>query len=193
MDVLKQVRENLGRVKAYYLRNDSARALNHMILGVKEVCRLPVVSTEIRGLVREAVQTLSRDENLKPVMKTPLTYTPGQERQLLAALADLFKRYLEEMDREDRDVALVRKQKIDHAYNAGLKLLEQKQASEADASFAEAVACYRDEHRLFILIGRALLGAEEPRRALPYLKRFVEIEPDNQEGLKLLQDAMQQK
>lgn len=193
MDIQKQVRENLGRVKAYYLRNESIRALNYMILGMKEACRLPTLSTELRGIVREAVQVLSRDENLKPIMRTPLSYTPGQELQLLGVLVDIYKRYLEEMDREDSAVALARKQKIDHAYNLGLKLLEQKQVSEADASFAEAVACYRDEHRLFMLIGRAMLDGGEARRAMPYLKRFSELEPQNVDGLRLLQEALQQR
>lgn len=193
MDILKQVRENLGRVKAYYLRNDSVRALNHMILAMKDICRLPSLSTELRGLIREAVQTLGRDENLKPVMKSPLSYTPGQELQLLGALADLYKRYLEEMDREDHATALARKQKIDQNYNQGMKLLEQQQISEADACFAEAVTCYKDEHRLFLLIGKSLMEAGEPRRALPYLKRFSELEPDNADGLRLLQEAVQQR
>lgn len=193
MDILKQVRENLGRVKAYYLRNESVRALNHMILAMKDICRLPSLSTEMRGLIREAVQTLSRDENLKAVMKHPLSYTPGQELQLLAAVADLFKRYQEQMSHEDHSVALARKQKIDQCYNQGIKLLEQQQVSEADTCFAEAVTYYKDEHRLYMLIGKALLEAGEARRALTYLKRFIEIEPDNAEGLRLIQEAVQQK
>lgn len=192
-DPLKVVRENLGRVKAYYLRNDSLRALNCMILGVKEACRVPALPTEIRGLIREAAQTLTRDENLKAVLRGPLIYTPGQERQLLAVLADLYKRYLEETQREDRATALARKQKLDQAFNTGVKLLEQKLVSEADASFGEAVTNYKDEHRLFMLIGRALMGAGEVRRAIPYLKRGTEADSADKDCLQLLNEAVEMK
>lgn len=192
-DPLKMVRENLGRVKVYYLRNDSLRALNSMLLGIKEACRVATLPTDIRGLIREAAQTISRDENLKAVLRAPLSYTPGQERQLLAAVADLFKRYMEETQREDHDAALARKQKLDHAFNQGVKLLEQKQISEADASFAEAVNYYKDEHRLFLMIGKALMDAGEVRRAIPYLKRGTEVDSEDKECLMALNTAVEMK
>lgn len=192
-DPLKIVRENLGRVKAYYLRNDSLRALNAMLLGVKEACRVSALPTDIRGLIREAAQTLTRDENLKTVLRGPLSYTPGQERQLFAAVADLYKRYMEELQREDRGDALARKQKLDHAFNQGMKYLEQKQISEADTCFAESITHYKDEHRIFLMIGRALMGAGEARRAIPYLKRGIEVDAEDKECLQALNSAIEQK
>lgn len=190
-DPLKIVRENLGRVKAYYLRNDSLRALNAMLLGIKEACRVPALPTDVRGLIREAAQTLSRDENLKSVLRAPLSYNPGQERQLLAAVADLFKRYMDLLQHEDPAAARARKQKLDQAINLGLKLLEQKQVPEADAAFTEAITYYKDEHRMFLLIGRALMAAGEVRRAIFYFKRGTEVDSDDNECLLALNAAIE--
>lgn len=189
MDVLKQARDELGRVKVYYLRNETTRALYHAVLGVKAISGLSALPMEMRGLVRDAVQHLARDENLKPHIKAPIAYTPGQERQLLLVLADLYKRYMAALDYEDHDTALARKLKLDHAFNLGKRLLDQKQSTEADACFAEAVTCYKDEHSLFKLIGRVLVDAGEVRRAVPYLRRAVELEPDNAEVGDLLRQA----
>lgn len=186
----RAIREQLGRVKPYYLRNETLRALNAALMGVKGVAALGMApSLDIRGAIREAVQLLSRDEQVKKLLKAPLAYQPGQERQLLAALAALYKAYLEEMNREDHDAALARKQKLDQAFNLGIKLLGQGQVSEADAAFAEAITHYRDEHRVFVLIGKALLGAGEDKRALPYLRRGMEVCPEDPDLRTLLETA----
>ncbi len=186
MDV-RAIREQFGRVKPYYLRNETLRALNAALVGLKGIVASGVApSTELRGYIREAVQLLVRDERIKALLKAPLIYQPGQERQVFAALAGVYKTLLEEAGREDHAATLARKQKIDHAYNQGLKLLAQGDASGADASFAEAAGCHRDEDRLFTLIGKALVDAGEVRRAVPYLQRGLEIVPDDPELQALL-------
>lgn len=185
---MRGIKEQLGRVKPYYLKNDMLRALGAAVLGVKGVVQLGVTPpTEIRGLVREGAQLLSRDEKVKKLLKAPLMYQPGQERQLLAQLASVYKILLEEESREDKAAAFARKQKIDHNLNLGLRLLAQGQVSEADAAFAEAVSQYKDEHVLFKLIGKALAEAGEVRRAVPYLKKGLEVLPQDAEMAALLE------
>lgn len=185
---MRGIKEQLGRVKPYYLKNDMLRALGAAVLGVKGVVQLGVTPpTEIRGLVREGAQLLSRDEKVKKLLKAPLMYQPGQERQLLAQLASVYKILLEEESREDKAAAFARKQKIDHNLNLGLRLLAQGQVSEADAAFAEAVSQYKDEHVLFKLIGKALAEAGEVRRAVPYLKKGLEALPQDAEMAALLE------
>lgn len=189
MDI-RAIREQFGRVKAYYLRNETLRALNAALMGLKGVVASGVApSTEIRGHIREAIQLLARDEQIKKLLKAPLMYQPGQERQLFAVLAGVYKVYLEEMNREDHDAALGRKQKLDQAYNLGVKLLAQGDASGADGAFNEAISHYRDEDTLFTLIGKALVEANEVRRAVPYLQRGLELNPDDAELKKLMEVA----
>ena len=172
---IRAIREQLGRVKPYYLRNETLRALAAMISALKELSAAPQIPSELRGLIRDGMQLLSRDQQIKAAAKGSLQYQPGQERTLLLHLAMAYKTIKEAEDYESHDDALNRKIKLDQAYNLGLRLLEQGQASEADASFAEALTHYKDEHRLFALIGKALMDAGEVRRAFPYLKRGVEM------------------
>ncbi|MEG2139847.1 MAG: hypothetical protein RRY20_03565, partial [Bilophila sp.] len=87
---IREIKEQLGRIKPYYLRNDTLRALGAAVLGVKGLVQAGTLPPmELRGLVREGIQLLSRDDQIKKLLTTPLGYQPGQERQLLGALAEL--------------------------------------------------------------------------------------------------------
>lgn len=189
MDIRK-IRENLGRIKVYYLKGDTLRALAAAIMALKDLARAGVApSMDVRGPLREGIQLLARDKDVKRLHKTPLMYQPGQERALLTVLAAVYKQLEEEAGREDHDAALERKRRLDQALNVGQKLLAQKKVSEADASFQEALTHYRDEHRIFQLIGKWLLDAGQPRRSLSYLKKAVEVEPGNPVARDLLEAA----
>jgi tetratricopeptide (TPR) repeat protein len=135
--------------------------------------------TDVRSLLREGVQYLALDEAVTGRLPAPLTYQPGQESSLFVLLAQALKRMEEEAGIEGHDTALARKRQMDQALVQGQKLLAQGKVSEADASFQQAVGFYRNEHRLFQLIGKLLLDAGQPRRAVSYLKKAVETEPDN--------------
>ena len=174
----REIREHLGRVKTYYLRNESTRALASAISGLQGI-GASAPGTDIRSTLREAVQMLARDPQIAKYVKAPLTYQPGQEKALLASLVTAYKAIRAAAEEEDRAATLARKIRLDQNFNLGIKLLEQGKVSEADASFAEALKSYKDEHRLFALIGKALMGAGEVRRALPYLKRGAEANPND--------------
>lgn len=178
---LKEVRDYLGRVKLYYQRNDTVRALGAAVAGLKSLGSGGQVPLDVRTLLREAAQLLGRDQRIRDCLKGPLTYQPGEEAALFKQLAQVYALMRADGATEARADALARKIKLDQAYNQGLKHLEQGRVSEADASFAEAVTHYRDEHRLLFLIGQALMGAGEVRRALPYFKRGALAEPQNTE------------
>ncbi len=184
------IKEQLARIKVYYLKNETLRALGCAVLGIKGIIQLGITPpTEMRGLIREGVQLLSRDETIRQHLRAPLVYQPGQERQVLAQLASVYKILHEALGREDRQTAFARKQKIDQNLNLGLRLLAQGQVSEADAAFAEAVKYCRDEFTLFKIIGKALVGAHEERRAAPYVKKALEAFPRDTE-LVALQGAI---
>ncbi|MCH5277866.1 MAG: hypothetical protein J1E80_08575 [Desulfovibrionaceae bacterium] len=189
MDIRK-VRENLGRIKLYYLKGETSRALGAAVMALKELTKAGAsLSTDLRAPLREGVQLLARDKDVKRLYKAPLIYQPGQERALLVVLAKVYKQMEDEAGREDRKEAFARKQRLDQAIGLGRRLLEQGKVSEADASFQEALTHYRNEHRAFQLIGKALLDADQPRRAVPYLKKAMELEPGNSVARELLQSA----
>lgn len=189
MDIRK-VRENLGRIKLYYLKGETNRALGSAVMALKELTQTNApLPTDLRAPLREGVQLLARDKDVKRLYKAPLIYQPGQERALLVILAKVYKQLEDEAGRENRKDAFARKQRLDQAIGLGRRLLEQGKVSEADASFQEALTHYRNEHRAFQLIGKALLDADQPRRSVPYLKKAVELEPDNAVARDLLQSA----
>jgi len=164
-------------------------ALTCFITGLRELGG-SAPPTDIRGDFREALQFLVRDEKVKALLPHgQCSYTPGQEKELLALFTKIHGQLKEAAETEDNKDALARKIKLDHAYNAGKKLLEQGKVSEADASFAEAVLVYKDEHHLFYMIATLLVDANEVVRAGPYLKKGMEALPGDQKLMELLEKA----
>ena len=175
---LRKVLDNMGRVKVYYLKGETLKALQHAVMGLQALGSA-ASPTDVRSAIRDAVQMLSRDEMLRAKLKNPLVYQPGKEPQLLGVLSKAYKEMEEEASREELEVTRERKKKLDQAMLQGVKYLEQGKPSEADVSFQEAVAQYKDETKLFQMIGKYMLDADQPRRAAPYLKKAAELEPDN--------------
>lgn len=186
---IRQIRENLGRVKASFLRNENLRALSCFVAAMKELGN-NAPATDLKGDIREAVQYLMRDTQIKALLPAGLSgYAPGQEKSLLLLFTKILERLTEAEGTETSEAALERKIKIDQAYNAGVKHLGQGRVSEADASFAEAASLCKDEYRLFHMIASALLDAGEVVRAGPYLKRGMEALPGNPDLTALLERA----
>ncbi len=188
----KSVRENLGRAKSYYQRKDLARALASVVVAIREIGTAQA-PTDVRSLLREVVQILSRDATVKDSLKAPLIYQPGQEKNLLAPLAKVYQSLRSAEGVEDHKTALTRKLKIDENIGYGMKALEQKKISEADAFFAEALKHYRTEHAAFTMIAKALMAAGEFRRAYPYLKKGTEVAPNNIATKELLAECLRQR
>ncbi len=189
MDV-KEVRTHLGRIKTYYLRKETERALASIVTGIKGMGNKPFPA-DLRSMVREAVQMLGRDEDVLKVLGKPVTYTPGKEQDVLTAFSKVYQTLRGEAETESHDKALQRKLAIDHALSQGMKLLEKNSFSEADECFNKAVTHYKDEHFLFAIIGKALLEANQVRRAMPYLTRAAKVNPSNENVKEMLAKCTQ--
>ena len=190
MDI-RQIREHMGRVKAYYLKNETLRALASLISGLKGALALPGgLPADVRGPLREAVQLLARDELIKK-HAGQLMYQQGQERQLLAVMMRLRDVIEAELNSEDEAVSAARKLRLDQALNQGLRSLEAGRVSEADEYFQQALVNCRDEYRAYFYIGKSLLEANAAKRSLPYLRKGVEACPDDAEMSAMLEKANQ--
>lgn len=189
----KVIKDNLGRAKAFYMKGDSAQALNAVILALHEVVRSSTTNLPIpiRSLFREAIQLISRDKEITSKTDKAITYSPGYERNTLAHLVTIYNVFLEG-EKESVDVLKKRKLRLDKAYNIGLRLLAANKVSEADQAFQEAVKCHKDEDRLFLMIARALCEAEQPVRASTYIKKALELDPSSEEAKELLASTKQQ-
>ncbi len=189
MDI-KEIRAHLGRVKGLYQRKETDRAFASIIMAIKGMGNKPFPS-DIRSMIRESVQLVGRDESIIEVIGKPLAYQPGQEQLIMAALAKAYKDLRAKAEAEERAKALERKLNIDHNLNQGMKLLEQDKISEADECFSQAITFYKDEHSLFVIIGKALMEANQVRRALPYLKRGSDVDPNNASTKELFNKCME--
>ena len=186
---IRQIRENLGRVRTSFQRNETIRALTCFIAGLSGIGN-NAAPTDIRGDIREALQFLVRDEQIKALLPGgQYSYTPGQEHEMLVFFTQIHDLLKEAAETENHEDALARKIKIDSAYNTGKKLMEYGKVSEADAYFAEAVQSYKDEHRLFYMIASLLVDAGEVVRAGPYLKKGLEVLPGDPDLTALLERA----
>ncbi len=181
----KAIQDNLGRAKNFYQKGNSVQALYALTKALNEIVRAApgsVVPISIRSVLRETVQLLSKDKNI--ISRTPnpkaIVYTPGKEGALLSVLMKIYNQIIEE-SKESREVAKQRKLRLDKAYTIGIKLLKVDKVSEADQAFQEAVKSYKDETKIFSMISTALLDAKEPVRASTYLKKAIELEPQNED------------
>ena len=188
MDLLK-TREQLGRIRVYYLKGDTLRALASAVMALRDLAQMSNLPTDMRSMLRDGIGFLARDEELKRYLKRPLAYQPGQEKALFIQLGAAYKEMAAQAGQESRDEAFARKQKLDRALNMGQKLVAQGKFSEAEEAFREAVSYYRDEHRLFQMIAKCFIDADQPRRAIDYLRKALEIEPDNEPARLMLEEA----
>ena len=135
----------------------------------------------------EKMKNISAKEVL--TLREQVAYQPGQEKALFLQLGAAYKEMAAQAGLESREETFARKQKLDRALILGQRLVAQGKFSEAEEAFREAVSCYRDEHRLFQMIAGAFMEAGQPRRAIDYLRRAVEVEPDNAAARNMLEEV----
>lgn len=171
----REIREQIGRVKPYYLRNEILRAVTSLVSALGGIGNT-MPGMDLRGPLREAIQLISRDQKVKDFLKGPLAYQPGQERLIYTQLVQVQAMLQSAENFESREDALKRKLQLDQAFNRGLRSLEQNRVSEADTEFNLAISFYKNEDRIFYMIAAALLAAGEVRRAYPYAKQGMEVQ-----------------
>ncbi len=185
MDIRK-IKEQLGRIKVYTSRSETIRALETAIVALKSILKTgkPPIA-ELRSLLYENIPFILQDPLFKKYITKTITYQPGQEKELLSVFTDIHKKIIVDQEKEAYLTTRTRKQNLDKAFNSGVKFLEQKQISEADVAFTEALTFYRDEHRIFSLIVKALIKTNEFIRATDYIKKGLTCIPEDPELKKL--------
>ncbi len=184
---VREIKELLSRAKLSASRNDYQKAIAAVYTALRKLGQnsLPM---DLRSILRETIQILARNENVTCHIQTQLIYQPGQETTLLANIARIYKGITQETE-EESSVALERKLKLDRTFNQAIKFLAQNRVSDADTLFTECLKYYKDEHAIFSMIGKALLDAQEIRRAYPYLKRGIDAAPNNEHIQKLFAEC----
>lgn len=178
----KIITEHLARAKAAYQKGSTIRPILSVIEAVKLVATSKLHSMDrgrIDTLMRENVANLNKIPEVKRFAPAALAYQKGKEKQLFAQLVPIVKKIKEERDRESLEAMRERKYKIDRLLITGKKYLEHKKISDAQESFREAVGLYEDENAMFLMIAESLIEAGFPRESMEYLRRSLDIDPDD--------------
>ncbi len=173
----KKALDTLARAKVAYSKKKTVEVLAAIVMVIKGM-GAKTYPLELTGSLRELVQMVGKDPEVVKVLGKAVTFQVGQEQAIMMAFAKVYKALSGDV-KEDFSLALTRKKKIDKAFNEGLKLLVAGNLSEADQCFSEAIGYHKDEHSLFLLIGEALMKAEAPKRAFPYLSKGLMADPKN--------------
>jgi tetratricopeptide (TPR) repeat protein len=190
---LRKVKDLCSRAKSYAQKGDTLRALTTLCSGLKELTRSSAPApSDMRGLVREVVQSLSSMDIIKETSRHPFKYEPGQERALLLLCEELAIAIDVKLNHESYEMAAERKLKLDQTLNRALRTLEQGQIAKADEIFSEALVFYRDEHRVFTYIAKALMNVGAIKRAQGYVRRGLAVVPGDAVMLALMDELAKQ-
>ncbi len=180
----KIVSENLGKIKAHQFKLKATELLPFYVKALREICKSTApLSTTLRTPLREATAIIAKDNAIETIAKKKLSYNPGNEKELLEIAERCHNFFSKAATIEKKEDAQKRKLRMDKALGIGKKLLAQGKFSEADQAFQEAVKCYKNEHKLFIIITKALCDANQFKRATTYFKKAKEILPANDKDI----------
>ncbi|QLA17742.1 tetratricopeptide repeat protein [Desulfolutivibrio sulfoxidireducens] len=178
----KSIREDLGRAKAAYAKNDELRVLRCLGQALMAFVQVKPFGPEritIEGLFREVFSTLGKLSHVAVLAPKGIPYVKGQEHKLAGYMVALYKKVEEEIQRETLEVMRARKLRIDQFVIKGQKLLDEGNLLEAQRNFRAAVEEFVDEKGLFPLLASKLIEAGHHKASLEYAKRAIEEYPDN--------------
>ncbi len=171
-----EMRDHLIRAKLYYGQSKTKECIGLVIVVLRALGDATPAS-DVAGALRDLMLLLGKDSIVTDVLGKELVFAPGQEKNILVGLAHVFKAIMSQQ--EDHETAMARKLNIDKYFNEGLHCIKENKLSEAVQNFDDAIKYYKDEHSLFILIGQALMDAEAPKRAFPYLSKGLIAAPQD--------------
>ncbi len=186
MSHVKQINEHLARAKGYFHRHDVVRCLLSLISATKALVEAPqVVGRDKQAMqmaMAELAQLLGRTEEAAEHMPGGYDYTRGQEKPFLRDTVTFYKSLDAAAKREQELQTQARKLQMDRLLLRAGKSLEAGKLGDAMQHYDEAVSLYEDEHIIFTMIARALLGSDakgSTEAALPWSKRAVQADPNN--------------
>ncbi len=174
---ISEMRDQLIRAKLHYGQNKTIECIGTTIMVLRALGDKSA-SSEVAGALREVMLLIGKDCVVTDILGREITFSAGQEKNILMCLSQVFKTLMDNKNKEDHATALARKLNIDKYLNEGMRYIKENKVSDADQSFSEAIKYYKDEHSLFLLIGEALMEAGAAKRAFPYLAKGVTSAPD---------------
>ena len=189
----KSLREDLARAKAAYAKGDDLRTVQLVAAALRAFLAIKPAGpdrTAIESLLRESFAYLGKMPRVLQYLPKGIPYAKGQEPRYAAALTQLAKKIEDDLNQESLTAMRERKLRLDHAVIKGTKLLAEGNLPEAQRHFRAAVDDFVDETGLFPLIASRLIDAGHFKPALEYLRRAIEVAPDNSRAYDFLIGAV---
>lgn len=185
---IRKIREDLGRARTCVQRRDYARAIYLFCISLKDLGgqQAPMA---LRGDFRTALADICADPVYKNEYSQPLSWQPGKEKELLQFFNKFYKQIMGTVEQEDYETTLQRKMNLDRCLNDGKTFIAQGKPSDADTCFSEAMKYYKNEIAAFTIMAKAMMEAKEYVRALGYLKKGLNEDPNNSELRKLADEC----
>lgn len=177
---LTTARKQIAQVRTYAKQNNVLPAVQSMLSALVNMTRQPLMKSErdeFEELINGALVVLQQNADFNAAYPLKLTYTPGQERDLHAALkecaeeltkiaAEKARIQLEEMERKKREWL-----------ERGIAELAEDQ-DKALATFEALLTEYPDDPELKGSVGEALLKAKLYEPAVRYLTEALDAKPN---------------
>ena len=183
-------KDALSKAKLYAAKNDFINSLKFMLQGLREINSGGTPPTDIRACIRDALQSYSSEKAVKVAAQSDLAYTPGQEKALYVSIKKAYDSFVSAANSETYDEALARKKRLDKQIILGKKYIEEGKIAEADQALQVAITYYKDEKSLFPYIAKLFIDANQPARAVLYLKKALEEQPGNPEIKNMIQNIL---
>lgn len=180
----RKIREDLGRIRPCLHRRDFPRAVQLLCNSLKDLGN-QAAPLDLRGDFRTAMADVCADAEFKKSRAQAQVYQPGKERDLLAFFQQFCSQITGQEEEENYEETLQRKLNLDRCISNGKAFLSQNKPSEADECFAEAMKFYKDEIMAFGMMARAMMDAGQYVRALGYVRKGLQKQPNNADLLKL--------
>lgn len=185
---IRKIREDLGKVRTCIQRRDYPRAIFLFCDAIKDLGG-QTAPMDLRGDIRTALADLCANPVYKKDNPQPLSYQPGKERDLLIFFNKFYKSLKGAEDQEDYEATLQRKLNLDRCISNGKSFISQGKLSEADDCFNEALKYYKNEIAAFAMMARAMMDASQYVRALGYVRKGLQQNPENDDLKRLAEEC----
>lgn len=178
---LSKARKQLTEVRSLIKQNRLFPAVQCLSAAVNTMMRTSLIKnerTELEDMVSDAVGWISHSDEIRKIFPLAITYTPGEEEDLLSIIQELLSMLENEMaEKANEGLRLLEERKR--------KLLAQAQECLVKGDVDAAAQIHQtltrefgEDQTLLSEIGEQYLKAEKYEQAFEYLSKALEANPD---------------
>lgn len=180
MSDIVTIRRQVKQVPSMLRQSKMMPAVKAVAEALKLVLTTPLMKTEkdeFTESIREALDYLSDDANIRQLYPLAITYTPGEEKQTLAQLRELLGVVNEDAMAGVAEMAKRILEKKEAALAEGQRHLDAQEYDKARKVFHAISSEFADDADLKSRIGEKVLAAGQYEDAAQYFEGAVALDP----------------